>query len=341
MIRVLVVDDSPTARALLVAILRRDPEIVVVGEGCTGREAVALTATLRPNLVLLDVHMPDMDGFAATKEIMTTTPTPIVLITGSTQPRDVEVAVLALRAGAVAVLTKPHGPSTPGHDEEANKLITTVKTMAPVRVVRQWRREPRPHPVRPAGPGRIVTIATSTGGPTALQCVLEGLPGDFPVPILIVQHITPGFTDGFASWLNTVCDLRVKLAEQGESLRPQQVYLAPDGHHLGVSRGLAVALSDAAPIGGFRPSGTFLFESAARAYGPGAVGVILTGMGEDGVAGLRVLRQMGGRIIAQDEKTSVVNGMPGAAVAAGLPDLVLPLDAIAPRLVDWIQVASR
>jgi two-component system chemotaxis response regulator CheB len=177
----------------------------------------------------------------------------------------------------------------------------------------------------------VVAIATSTGGPAALQRVFSGLDARFPAPILVVQHITPGFADGLATWLGSVCPLRVRTARHGEPLGPGTVYLAPDGRHLGIS-GHAAALSDAPPIGGFRPSGTHLFESAARAFGAATVAVILTGMGDDGLEGLRAVRHAGGRVIAQDEDSSVVFGMPGAAIAAGLADAVLPLDAIAGRL---------
>jgi two-component system chemotaxis response regulator CheB len=176
-----------------------------------------------------------------------------------------------------------------------------------------------------------VAVATSTGGPAALQTVLSGLQARFPVPIVVVQHITPGFTTGLVDWLDSVCPIRIQLAQHGEVLRAGTVYLAPDGRHLGVS-GRIAELSDAPPIGGFRPSGTFLFESVALAYGASAIAVILTGMGEDGVTGLRAVRRAGGRVIAQDEASSVVFGMPGAAIAAGLADVVLPLDAIAGRL---------
>jgi two-component system chemotaxis response regulator CheB len=177
-----------------------------------------------------------------------------------------------------------------------------------------------------------VAIAASTGGPTALQGLLANLSGGFVLPILVVQHITPGFTPGLAAWLNSLSPLRVKVAEHGEHLAPHTVYLAPDERHLGVSNWGAVTLVEAPPISGFRPSGTFLFESVARAFGASALAVILTGMGTDGVEGLRALRQAGGRIIAQDEKTSVVFGMPGAAIVAGLADAVLPLGAIAAHL---------
>ena len=346
MIRVLVADDSATARALLVGILSSAPGIVVVGEARDGLEAVTLTQRLKPSLVTMDLHMPRMDGFAATKEIMVTAPTPIVIATGSNQAAEVATAIRALNAGALAVLKKPPAPGARGFEEARQKLVSTVEAMAHVKVVRHWRL-----PVSPAvagsapSPGaphrvvraRVVAIATSTGGPAALQGLLSALPGDFSVPILVVQHITRGFTSGLAAWLNTSCRLRVKIAEDGEPLAPQTVYVAPDDRHLGVSKSLNVALSAAAPVGGFRPSGTFLFESAARAFGPTVVAVILTGMGDDGVAGLRAARQGGGRVIAQDEESCVVFGMPGAAIAAGLVEQVLPLDKIAPRLVQLCQ----
>jgi two-component system chemotaxis response regulator CheB len=338
MIRVLIAEDSLTTRALLLEILSSDPEIQVVGQAKNGIEAVQMTRSLRPNLVTMDVHMPDMDGLTATKEIMIASPTPIVIITGSSGAAGVEGSLHALRAGALDVLLKPPGPGSAAFEEAAQKLIVTVKAMSLVKVVRHWRSEPRPtRIVRDGGARRsIVAIAASTGGPVALQRLFSELPGDFPAPLLVVQHITPGFAAGLVSWLNTVCDLHVKLAEQGETLQPHTVYLGPDNRHLGVTRQETVELSETAPLGGFRPSASFLFESVARAFGPSAVSIILTGMGEDGVAGLRTVRQSGGRIIAQDERSSVVFGMPGAAIAAGLADHVLGLDAIASRLVEMV-----
>ncbi len=342
MIRVLVVDDSATARALLVGIFGSAPDIRVVGEARDGLDGVALTQKLRPDLVSMDLHMPNMDGFTAIKEIMVTAPTPIVVCTGSTLAGEVATAMNALRAGALAVLRKPPAPGSPGFDETAEKLIATVRAMAQVKVVRHWRSTSRPTtaefapPPAPSERPRLVAVATSTGGPPALQTLLSGLPGDFEAPILVVQHITKGFTTGLATWLNTVCNLQVKMAEHGDRLAPHTVYVAPDDRHLGVANPHVVALSSAPPVGGFRPAGTFLFESAARVFGAATLALILTGMGEDGVAGLRAVRQAGGRIIAQDEESSVVYGMPGAAVAAGLADQVLPLDRIAGRVAQLV-----
>ena len=375
MIRVLVADDSATARGLIVAILRNDPELQIVAEAEDGVKAVELTQKLRPDVVTMDLRMPRMDGLAASKEIMITAPTPIIIVTASQDGQEVEVAMNALRVGAVSVLQKPPGPESPAFEEEARRLVSTVKAMAQVKVVRHWRNTPG---VRDQGSGvinhgsevrsqdsgirsgqsadtllapdllrkqgdsttksraEVVAIATSTGGPAALHQLFSQLPGDFPVPILVVQHITRGFTPGLGIWLNTSCSLQVGIAQQGESLRPHTVYLAPDDRHLGVSNRNTIALSDDPPLGGFRPSGSFLFESVARVFGSSAIALILTGMGEDGVNGLRAVRRAGGRIIAQDEKSSVIFGMPGAAVAARLTDMVLPIEGIARRLLELV-----
>jgi two-component system chemotaxis response regulator CheB len=342
MIRVLVVDDSATARGLLVKILESDPEIQIVGEAGDGLEAVALAQRFRPDLVTMDIHMPRLDGLEATKEIMITAPTPIVIVTASTRAGEVAKSMDLLALGALDVLVKPAGPAAPGFAADAQHLVEVVKTMSQVKVVRHWRPVPsmparsassrKERPRRGEPKVRVVAVAASTGGPAALHELLGNLPGDLPASVLIVQHIAQGFTAGLAAWLNLGTKLCVKVAEEGEPLAPCTAYFAPEDRHLDVSTRGIVALSTAPPIGGFRPSATFLFEAAARTFGASAVAVILTGMGDDGVAGLRAVRQAGGRVIAQDQASSAVFGMPGAAVAAGLADEVLPPDEIAARL---------
>ncbi len=341
MIRVLIVDDSATARGLLAAIFATDPDLQVVGEAADGLGAVALTRKLRPDVVTMDIRMPRMDGLEATKEIMIEAPTPIVIVTASGSVSDVDLSMSALRAGALAVTAKPVGPTALGFDDEAAHLIAQVKAMAHVKVVRHWRAAKaagRPAVAFSARPGRarVVAVASSTGGPAALECILTRLPGEFAAPILIVQHITHGFVAGLADWLNKAGPLRVKVAEDGETLKQRTVYVAPDDRHLGVTPHGQAALGAAPPVGGFRPSGSVLFDAVAKAYGPAAVAVILTGMGEDGVAGLRGVRQFGGHVIAQDEKSSVIFGMPGAAVAAGLAHDILPVEDIAGRLIELV-----
>jgi two-component system chemotaxis response regulator CheB len=339
-VRVLVAEDSVTTRELLIQILRADPDVEIVGEAKNGIEAIAMTKRLRPDVITMDIGMPRMDGFEATKQIMIENPTPIVIVSGSIDVREVVVSMHALRAGALAVLRKPVGPGAPTFDAECRELIETVKAMAGVKLVRH-----RPERSVAATPPlrtvvregarhyRLVAMAASTGGPAALNRILSDLPREFPIPIVAVQHISLGFAGGLASWLDTTCALRVTVAEQGAPLAPGTIYLAPDGRHLGVSPAATLVLSDEPPIGGFRPSATFLFRSVAKTYGSSAVAVILTGMGQDGVEGLRTLRAAGGHVIAQDETSAVVFGMPGAAISAGLADSVLPVTSIADRLV--------
>jgi len=337
MLRVLVAEDSVTSRELLVAILRSDPEITVVGEASNGIDAVVLTKQLRPDVITMDIRMPKQDGFESTRQIMIDAPTPIVIVSSIYEERDVEVSMHALRVGALTVLPKPPGPESPDFDDQCRKLVQTVKAMAQVKVVRRWRERvtitppPTPH-VERAARVRIVAIVASTGGPSALARILSNLSADFEAPILVVQHISTGFVGGLAAWLNTISPLPVRVAQDGEPLRAKTVYVAPDNAHLGVRNQSEIALLRTPPIEGFRPSGTTLFESVSRVFGNAMVAVTLTGMGSDGVAGLRAVRTAGGRIIAQDEATCVVFGMPAAAIAAGLADSTLPLDAIASRL---------
>lgn len=349
-IRVLIVDDSPTARAILSEVLGNDPEIEVVGTARDGREGVEMTKRLRPDCVTMDIQMPVMDGFEATKEIMIEAPTPIVIVSTSTRVKEVETGMMALRAGALTLLLKPKGPTSPDFEATCREIVETVKTMSDVKVVRHHRRpSPAVQPavparleagiplgIRAAGGFRAVAIAASTGGPPALNTLLGGLPTDFPLPILVVQHIAAGFVDGFAVWLNSVVPMTVKVAEHDEMTRPGTVYVAPHDRHLGVTRGGRILLSDDPAIDGFRPAGTCLFQSVAEAFGKNSVAVILTGMGQDGVDGLRAVHRAGGLTVAQDEQSSVVFGMPRVAIAEGLADAVVPIGGMSRHLLNLV-----
>jgi len=339
MIRVLVAEDSPTARELLVSLLRSDPELEVVGEAHNGEEAVAAVQRLHPDVVTMDVRMPILDGFEATRRIMTECPTPIVIVSASIDMRDVENSMRALRAGALAILPKPVGPRSPEFEREAQEFLSTVRSMSQVKVVRRWpeRAARPPTEARRAEVPRILAIAASTGGPPAIQTVLAGLPAAFPAPIVLVQHIAAGFVRGFAAWLDGSCPFQVSLGAEGMPLRAGAVHVAPDDCQMGLAAGEVLRLSSSPAVDGFRPSASYLFASVARAFGPAAVCVILTGMGKDGVAGLRAVRERGATILAQDEETCVVYGMPKAVVEAGLADEILPLHAIAPRLIDLFR----
>ena len=349
-LRELVVEDSPVTRRLLVHIVNGDSEMEVVGEAGDGREAVEATDRLRPDVILMDIGLPEMDGLAATRTIMHDFPTPIVLITAAYDPRDKTKTFQALASGALTVLPKPKGPGTHGFAEEIANLTITLKLMAQVKLVRRRRSRQQPEispPTRSRRAGtderpiEAVAIAASTGGPAALAAILAALPGSSPVPILVVQHITPGFHDGLVTWLNDVTPLTVRIAEDGAPLHAGHVLIAPPGGHLGVSRSGHVALSPGPPISGHRPSATHLFESVALAYGPGGLGVILTGMGHDGVAGLKALKDAGGVVVAQDQASSVVYGMPREAVVLGVVDHVMPVELIGNTLIQLLNGGKR
>lgn len=343
MTRVLVAEDSATVRELLVHILEQDPGIAVVGFAENGREAVDLARRLRPDLITMDINMPIMDGLAATKEIMTVVPTPILIVSSRANDRDIQLSLEATRAGALMIMPKPDDPASDNFEKLSRELVSMVKALARVKVVRHWAPRPRVPPARSntAQSGiRVIALATSTGGPAALQQVLAELPRNFPAPILIVQHIAPGFVAGLATWLGGSCKLRVKVAEANEPVTGRTVYLAPDDTHLGVTSDRAILLSKAEAIGGFRPSANFLFKSVAECYGQHAVGVVLTGMGRDGVSGACALHAAGARMLAQDEATSVVYGMPREAFRANVVHEVLGLHTIAGRLIELVMEAK-
>jgi two-component system chemotaxis response regulator CheB len=344
-IGVLVADDSAVARRLLVHVLNRDPGLRVAGEAADGAEAVRLAERVRPAVIVMDVRMPLLDGLQATRRIMETRPTPIVLVSADFDAQDMTRSFEALQAGALTILGKPPGPQDPRFAEQAAALTTTVRLMADVKLVRRRTAglvpagPPGTSGLAPATPSKaarrrvaIVAIAASTGGPAALATILGALPEAARVPILVVQHIAAGFHQGLVNWLDRVCPLAVRLARDGHPLHAGEVLVAPPDTHLGVATNGRVSLSRDPPIGVHRPSATYLFQSVARAYAARAVGVVLTGMGDDGAAGLRALKDAGGLVLAQDEATSVIYGMPRQAAAAGVVDQVLPLDQIADAL---------
>jgi two-component system chemotaxis response regulator CheB len=349
-IRVLIVEDSPTARALLVDLFGSSPEFHVAGIAENGVDAIERAIALSPDLIIMDVHMPIVDGLDATKEIMREAPTPIMMVSGSASVSDVALGLSATQAGALTLVEKPHSPSSPEYADDCRQLLAMAKAMAAVKVVRRWGAPgvTRPGSTRPADTPawgtprrvRMVAVGTSTGGPAALHRILIDLPRDFAVPIVVVQHMAHGFIGGLAKWLSANVSVKVVVATPGELLHPGVVYIAPDDQHLGASPDGTAASSSAAPIGGFRPSADYLFDSFARVYGSGLTALVLTGMGQDGVDGLRTVKARGGHVIAQDERSSVVFGMNGKAIENRLVDEVLPLDAIGRRLREMTDVRT-
>jgi two-component system chemotaxis response regulator CheB len=305
--RVLVVDDSAVSREYLTSLIRNEPSLEVIGTANDGQEAVRLTIDKKPDVIVMDLHMPVMDGIEASRQIMKQAPTPIIIATASLEDHEVRLGFQAIEAGALTIMEKPPGMNHPDHEAGAHRLIQTVKLMAEVKVVRRWdRRAAGLPPTTQLAERRIrvIAIGASTG-------------------ILIVQHITPGFVKGLAQWLDRLTGLTVKVAERGELIKPGVAYLAPDAAHMGVTKhgriDLAAGFEDGAPC----PSVNHLFRTVSEAYGHGGLGILLTGMGRDGATGLKALHEAGGLTVAQSEDSCTIFGMPGEAVRLGAAQHVL------------------
>lgn len=341
-IRLLVAEDSPVCRELLVSIFQNTPGVQVVGTARDGAEAVRLTKRLHPDVVTMDVFMPQMNGYEAAQQIMAEAPCPIVMVSSHLPSDKNEMTFQALQAGALTILPKPTVGDSP---EMTARLVNQIKLMAGVKVVRRWSGTSPLVTVSskvPHGRVQLLVLAASTGGPGALAVVLGRLPADFPAPILVVQHVTRGFGPDLAVWLNRQTTLTVQMAEDGEALQSGVVLVAPDDGHLVVKASRQVALPRQAallPAAGsdrYCPSADRLFVSAAQVYGDTAVGVILTGMGDDGAQGLAALRRTGAHTIAQDEATSLIFGMPAVAIQQKAVETVLPVEKIAETIVGYL-----
>ncbi|MEO6319235.1 MAG: chemotaxis-specific protein-glutamate methyltransferase CheB [Polaromonas sp.] len=338
-VRVLVVDDSPVVRELIVYLLEADPWIQVIGTAANGAEALQAVKQKSPDVVTMDYHMPTLNGLDATRQIMETHPVPIVIVSGSSARDEVAFAFRLLEAGALAVVEKPLGIGQAGHAAAARLLVQTVKLMAEVKVVRRWPKRIGGGSAASARPGgerqpvqagvRGVVIGASTGGPVVLKTILSGLPKDFPVPILIVQHIADGFAQGLVEWLARTTGFPVHLASHDAYPLPGHAYVAPSGSQMKLAPDGALVLNGDAPENGHRPSVSYLFRSVAATWGRQAIGVLLTGMGRDGAEELKLIKEKGAVTIAQDFKTSVVHGMPGVAIELNAATHILSPDEIA------------
>lgn len=345
MIRTLIVDDSAVTRKLLRRILESDPEIQVIGEAHDGETALCRVAELKPDIVTMDIQMPGMDGFETTRRLMETFPVPIVIVSGIYRPADIDMSFEALDAGALAALPKPLGIDHPRHAQMVHKLIRTVKLMSEITVIRRVNRKrsssrrtetTSPPPPTPRQPVRMIAIGASTGGPPAIRKLLAGLSPDITVPIVMVQHIADGFTRGLVDWLSQTTPLRVFVATHNEYALPGHCYVAPEGFHLNIEDGDHLILDSSPPDHNLRPSVASLFRSVARHYKDRAIGVLLTGMGRDGAAELKLMKENGAITICQDHETSVVHGMPGEAIKIGAATHVRPIEEIAPLLNRYV-----
>ena len=344
-IRVMIVEDSAVVRALLEYSIGRDPRLEVCATAACAEDALELLDQLAPDVIAMDIRLPGMDGLEATRRIMTKRPIPIVVVAASIESGKWNtIPMEALRAGALTVLEKPVGTSLADYEALAEELCTQLVIMSQVKLVRRHSTlQPdaaNGHTRRPRNGGRgefkMLGITSSTGGPSALAQLLGALGPAFPLPILLVQHMTGNFLEGFASWLQSVCPFSVTLVTDGCVPVAGALYMAPVGLHLRLDAG-RLRLDAGEEISFQRPSGTALFRSMARDLGANALGVLLTGMGEDGAAGLLDIRSSGGYTIAEDKSTAVVYGMPAAAVRMGAVCESLPLPAIAARVLELVS----
>ncbi len=339
MIRVLITDDSPLARELLKAVFDQDDEIRVIGEAVNGLEALEKTILLEPDLVTMDIHMPVMDGIEAIRQIMSAHPVPILVITSSS---DADTAYTAISKGALEVLPKPDVYS--GYSKDILnkiKLLSKVKVISHIiafqalkltgKLSTELRRE------YPDKSDKLVAIASSTGGPRVLSLLLSALPEDFPYPIVIAQHISDDFVSGMAHWLNDISKLTVRIAEEGEIPLRGTVYLCLPEKHTKINSGKRIAFKNRGQGDIYFPSCNLLLSSAADVYGANSIGIILTGMGDDGVIGMKKIKEAGGLTIDLDEKTYVVFGMPKVAIESGCIDKVLPIQDISKAMMGLIR----
>lgn len=351
-IRVLIADDSAFMRKVLHSILLAEPGFEVVGEARDGREAVAQCEALKPDVITMDINMPHIDGLQATEQIMSNNPRPILVVSSETR-EGAEVTLKALELGAIDFVAKPSSGVDLDMSSVRDELVRKLRVAAKVRVVRTASKTKVAHEVATSAPrtepgmkgeaksessrangGRshskfpLVVIAASTGGPATLMKLAPSLPREFPGAMIIVQHMPGSFTAQFSQQMSESSSIRVKEAEAGEIIAPGTVYVCPGSHHMRVSPTGRVTLDDGPRILGYRPCADVTLESAAEYAGPMCIGVILTGMGNDGTRGAQAVKNAGGYVLAQDEATSVIFGMNAEAIRAGHVDQVLPIENI-------------
>jgi two-component system, chemotaxis family, protein-glutamate methylesterase/glutaminase len=369
-IRVLIVDDSAFMRKVLQGIIAADPQLEVCGEARDGRDAVTQNEVLKPDVITMDINMPHMDGLQATEIIMSSNPRPILVVSSESR-EGAEVTLKALELGAIDFVAKPSGGVDLDMNSVKEELCRKLKVAAKVRVVRTATRSkvqqeiassaPRVEPAAKVEPNRqengggaapfrgsgkfpLVVVAASTGGPATLMKLVPDFPKDFSGAVILVQHMPGSFTAQFSQQLAEISRIRVKEAEAGEIISPGQLYICPGAYHMRISPTGRVSLDDGPRIGGYRPCADLTMESAAEYFGPMTIAVVMTGMGNDGSKGVQMVKSLGGHVIAQDEQSAVIFGMPQEAIKTGAVDQTLPVESVynaIERRVHYIFGASK
>jgi len=338
MIKVLIVDDSSFMRKLLRDILEANPDIKIVGMAKNGEEAIEMNETLNPDVITMDVEMPVMNGIEAVEKIMKTNPKPIIMLSAHTK-ENAKITMEALEKGAFDFIPKPGGEVSLNLLNISEEITEKIKAAyyANLPALKEIKYTPTKF-IRPmVSTFKVVVIGSSTGGPKALSYIIPKIPREFEAPIIVVQHMPEGFTTAFAERLNSISNINVKEIEDGEEIKSGNIYIAPSGFHTIVNEEQRFLLTRDKPIHGVRPAVDKTMVSAANVFLHNTIGVILTGMGKDGAIGVRRIKAVGGKVISQDEKTSVIYGMPKAAFETGCVDEVLPLEKIPEGLIRMVS----
>ena len=337
MINVLIVDDSLTTREYLKHIINSDPGLQITGEAKNGEEAVKKAASTKPDVIIMDIQMPGINGYEATRAIMEKCPVPIIIHSTLVAPEHTENIFRSMKVGAVAVSQKPPGLGHPESKQLVDKLLRTVKLMSEVKVVRLLKQKEKIPQTKPVHKNRIlqksrpstkiIAIGASTGGPPELQNILSNLNNNFTIPIVIVQHIANGFLEGMIDWLSKTTHLTLKTPKTGEPIKNGHVYFAPADHHITITPARVFQIDKINAHKNFKRPISHLFSCVAKIYKNNAIGVLLTGMGNDGVIGLKEMKEQGAMTLAQDKESAVVFGMPGEAIKIHAATYVLnPMD---------------
>jgi len=331
MIRVLLVDDSEVSLMILRNILEKEPDMEIIGYAHNGDEAISITSKMKPDIISMDINMPGLDGFSTTRKIMESNPVPIIIVSGIDDLESIQASFRAIEVGALAVLRKPPGIQDSGYKLSSSEFVSAIRTYSEVRVVQRryfaQKNQISDDKCRNIASDKsclndiiyacrnvnLIVIGASTGGPHTIQQILSGLSHNYPIPLIIVQHMSPGFIEGFSNWIRDTTGTNTRIPDNNEILQPGLVYIAPDGKHTGVSVDLRIELSDSPPELNLRPSVSYLFRSAAKNYGNNTLGILLSGMGSDGARELLQIKQKGGCTIIQDKESSFIYGMPGSA----------------------------